>query len=213
MTLIAGAEIHVAFRYTYLGQRCENVQAYVAAGLTTTGATMENWLEALWNDYKVRLRAFAPNDPAIGTFDSLVGTEIGGGLNFAEFPIPTLERVGERVVVDGARWLSGLNAGGFRQTVATRLTRPGQKRFPWVLDTQAQNNSLGADYLALLTDVATAFSTPSILGAPVVDANPIPIVVHEPGVRDPVRRTQAITGFVVNPDLTSQVSRKKGHGS
>jgi hypothetical protein len=80
------------------------------------------------------------------------------------------------------------------------------------LDTQLKNNTLGADYLALLVDVATAFCNPSLLGAPALDANPIPIIVHEPGTRDPVRHTQAVSGYVVNANVTSQVSRKLGHG-
>lgn len=212
MALI-GSEVRVHFRYTYLGQQNQNIQSYICQGAAWATATMDNLLEALWNDYKARLRALTSTSAAVGTWDSLLGEEIGGGLQFAEFPIPTAERVGTRAAGDDGDWVSGIMAVGFRQTVATRLTRPGQKRFPFLREGDLAGNALMASVITLYTPVATAFSNPSALGIPVLGGALQPIVVHEPGMRDPVRRIQDVTGFVLNSNVTSQVSRKAGHGS
>lgn len=174
---------------------------------------MEQVLEALWNDYKVRFRAVVSTAASAMTLDSLLGTEVGGGLLFAEFPIPLAERTGTRAVGDDGLWLTGIVAAGARQTVASRLTRPGQKRFPFLRRDDVTGNQLSAAVFALYTPLFTAFSSPSALGAPVVGGVLQPVIVHEPGVRDPIRHVQDVTGFVQNPNVTSQVSRKLGHGS
>lgn len=212
MALGAGAEIHVAFRYIWLGQKCENVQAYICQGAAFVTATMIQTLEALWNDYEARLRALTPDDAAMATWVSLLGTQIGGALEFAEFAVPLDEQVGTRDATDRVP-VSGTLAMGFRETVATRVTRPGQKRFPFLFTTDVSGNTLGGGVLALLDPVAVAFTSPSALGSPVIGGVLQPVIVHEPGVRDPTRQIQDVLGYVLNPNSTSQVSRKAGHGS
>lgn len=213
MALVPGSEIKVAFRYQYLGQNCENVQSYIAQGAAVVGVNVAQLLEALWNDYKGRLLAISPDDALVMSWGSLFGEEVGGTLEFGEYPIPIGERQGERTASSQYEWLPGTLAGGFRQTVATRLTRPGQKRFPFLQRGDVAGNILNGTYLALLEDVAGAFCSPSTLGAPALAVVMQPIVVHEPGVRDPVRHVQDVASWLVNTNATSQVSRKLGHGS
>jgi len=210
---LVGSEIKVAFRYTYLGQKCENVQSYICQGIAFSTASMDQVLEALWNDYKVRLRALMTDFEVDAHWDSLLGVEIGGGLQFAEFGIPTAEQAGTRPTTGLGEPLNSFSAGGFRQTVGTRVTRPGQKRFPFLFEGDVVRNAINAGYLSGLTDVATAFCSPSALGAPVVGGALQPIIVHEPTVKHPTRAVQDVTGFIVNPNITSQVSRKLGRGT
>jgi hypothetical protein len=211
--LLPGAEVKVEFRYEYLGQRCENVQSYICQGAIFTTVGMVQFLEALWNNYKDRLRAVAPANPDVFHFTSLNGTQVGGSLEFGEFPIPDAERLGLRGADDDDTWITGINAWGFRQTVATRFTRPGQKRFPFLVRSDVDGNVLAGGFDALKVAVATAFCSPSTLGAPALAGVAQPIIVHEPGTRDPVRHVQDVTGFVGNENVTSQVSRKAGHGA
>ncbi len=209
---LVGAEIKVAFRYTYLGQKCENVQSYICQGAAFLVTPMSDVLLALWNDYKDRLRALTMDDTSIATWDSLLGTEVGGGLAFAEFPVPPGEQAGTRVIVGLGDAVNSFTAGGFRQTVGTRVTRPGQKRFPFLVESDLVRQALQNPYIPLLTDVATAFCNPSALGAPVVGGVLQPIIVHEPTTLHPTRAVQNVTGFVVNTNATSQISRKLGRG-
>lgn len=209
---ITGSEIKITVRYTYLEQKCENVQYYRPVGAAFLTATMDGVLEAYWNTVKSAFRAIMTDNLPDASWDSILGEEIDGGLSFAEFPIPVLERVGTRATTGLGEPLLSFAAGGFRQTVATRLTRPGQKRFPFLFEADVIRNVLGGAYLALLAAVADFFCTDVPLGVPVLTGVLSPEVVHDPTPSRPTRATQLITGFIINPDVTSQVSRKKGRG-
>lgn len=209
---ITGGHIRVTYRYVYLGQQCQNVQLYRLDGAAFLTATMEGVLEALWNDVKGVLRAITPNYEPSASWQSLLGYEIGGGQALGEFTVPALERVGTRAQPSGSEMMTGVVAGAFRQTVATRVTRPGQKRFPFLLQEDVANDLLVGTYVTLLAAVGAKFSSPSTLGAPVAtgvmhpevggtEVNGIPTVFQD------------ITGYVINPWVSSQVSRKHGHGS
>lgn len=209
---ITAPHLKVIFRYTFLGQKCENIQWYRPEGAAFLTATMDGVLEALWNDYKDSLRAITPANLTLASWDSLLGEELGGGSSFAEYPIPTDERIGLRAGGSDSDLLPSFTAGGFRQTVGTRLTRPGQKRFPFVTEGDVTNNELGSTYLAFLTDIAEDFCTPAALGVPVATGVLQPVVGGT--LVDNVPTVfQDITGYVVNSDATSQVSRKKGRGA
>lgn len=212
MALSPGAEIRVAWRYTYLGQKCENVQTYIAQGAAVIAVTVDQLCEALWNDYKARYKAVMSANRAINTFDSLLGDEVGGSLAFGEFAIPFADQLGDRLPDATSQWLNSFSAVGVRQTVGSRLTRPGQKRFPFLNENDVSNNAIEGATLALFDALGGAFSQPSALGSPAVGVAMQPVVVHEPGVRDPVRHVQDVIGWVTNPNLTSQVSRKLGRG-
>lgn len=213
MPFLPNDEIVVAFRYTYLGQKCENVQTYLVGGTTSVLATMTQVLEALWNDYKVRFRALGSTSTDVNTFDSLLGTQVGGSLQFAEFAIPTAERAGTRAAGDDGEWLTSFAAVGVRQTVGTRATRPGQKRFPFLREGDVVGNAIVSASLVTFDALGGAFSQVSVLGSPAAGVALQPQVVHEPGIRNPTRALQPVIGWATNPNLTSQVSRKLGNGS
>ncbi len=212
MPFLPNDEIRVDWRYTYLGQKCENVQTYLVGGVSSVLFTMDQVLEALWNDYKVRFRALASTSAVVNTFDSLLGTQIGGTLQFAEFAVPIAEQVGTRPAGDDGQWLNSFSAVGIRQTVGTRATRPGQKRFPFLREGDVIGNALTGAILPDYNALGGAFSQVSVLGAPALGMALQPQIVHEPGVRDPVRHVQPVIGWVMNLNVTSQVSRKLGRG-
>lgn len=202
----------VTYRYTYLAQKCENIQYYRLDGAAFLTATVLGVLEALWNDQKTALRSMMGNLLADASWDSLLGNEIGGGLGYAEFPVPTAERVGLRAVGSLGDPVSSFTAGGFRQTVGTRVTRPGQKRFPFIYETDIDRNTLGVGYLSGLDAVAIKFSAAVTLGAPVATGLMHPEIAHLTGAPPVPTTYQDVTGYVKNSNVTSQVSRKLGRG-
>src|SRR5205085_1995801 len=82
---VTGGHLKVTLRYTYLAQKCENVQFYRLTGTAFATATVLGVLEAYWNDIKDTFRSVFPALESVGTIDSILGDEVGGGLGFAEF--------------------------------------------------------------------------------------------------------------------------------
>lgn len=212
MPFLPNDEIRVSWRYTYLGQKCENVQTYLVGGVSSVLFTMDQALEGLWNDYKARWKALMSAERVVNTFDSLAGEQIGGTLQFGEFAIPFADQLGTRGAGVTTTWLNSFSAVAVKQLVASRLTRPGQKRFPFLNESDVEGNQVSLATLPLFDALGGAFSQVSVLGAPALGMAVQPQVVHEPGVRDPVRHVQAITGWATNPNVSSQISRKLGRG-
>lgn len=211
---ITGNLIRLITRYEWLGQKCENVAWYTPGGAAFLTATMAGVAEAYWDNIKDRYRAIVP-DSAGTVFTSILGTEFNGGGGYGEFAIPALEREGTRADAT-VELVTGTLAGGVRLTVATNLTKPGQKRVPFLLEEDIYQNALNPTYIGLLEDLAEIWSTDLVLGAPVLLGTLSPVVVSfnsAPGVPEPTpQQWQAVVGVVVNHDITSQVSRKKGRG-
>lgn len=203
--------INITLRYTFLGQKCQTAQAYSPAGavFATVNATQVG--EAWWNDVKTAWRSmFIPNDDK-ATLDSVLVEEIGGSLSFGEYAIPTDERSGTRDPGDATNYLPSYVAVGCRLTVPTRSTRPGQKRFPGALNTDVIENVVQAAFLGLCESLALKYDSVITLGAPVALGTLAPRIVHydPPGT---VAASQDVDGHVINGYVTSQVSRRTGHG-
>lgn len=210
---IIGNRIDIHIRYTYLGQKCQNVMSYEPGGAAFLTADMIQVLEAYWNNIKGAFRALASTSAAVNTFDSLLGIEHGLGNQMAEYPIPPAERVGTRAAGDDGEWLSSFTAVGCRLTVATRSTRPGQKRLPFLRESDVTGNTLVPSIITLMDPAFQKFGDDVLLGAPVATGVLLPLVVHEPTVAAPAYAQQLVTGYTINPDVTTQVSRKKGRGA
>lgn len=212
---ITGNLIRLITRYEWLSQKCENVAWYTPGGAAFLTATMAGVAEAYWNNVKDRYRAIVP-DVAGAVFTSVLGTEFNGSGGYGEYAIPDAERDGTRS--DGVGELvTGTLAVGARLTVATRLTRPGQKRIPFLMEGDIYQNELDAGIIALMESLVEIWSTDLVLGAPVALGTLSPVVVtfnSAPLTPEPEpQEWQAVVGALVNHDITSQVSRKKGRGS
>ena len=208
---IIGEHIRITYRYTWQGQQCQNTQYWTPIGAAFLTADMIDVLEAYWNDLQPTLEPLMPSSSAVGSFLSLLGEEIGTGNQFAEFAVPVLDQQGSRSGLTDADIPSSFTAFGFRQTVGTRATRPGQKRFPWMAENDIDGNELDSSFITLIEPLAEHFTTPRVLGAPVATGALYPVVGGTEVGGEPTV-WQDITGFVINPDVTSQVSRKKGRG-
>lgn len=211
MTLL-GANVRIIPRYTWLGQQCENVFTYNLNGAPLVTASAADVAEAWWNDFKTDLRALCPAVSAWASFDSVFVTELVSGGAYGEYAIPSGERVGTRAGVSDDLPLPGFVCGGVRLVVGTRATRPGQKRFPFVTDVDVDGNSLGGTYFGLLDTVADHCAANISFGGGLVGSGASPVVGGTVVSGFPTV-FQSVTGYVTSHYVTSQVSRKLGHGS
>lgn len=206
------AHLAMILRYTYLQQKCENVFMYFTEGGAWATADAIQAAEAWWNDVKDVIRAMAPTDSDVATFDSVVCRELVEGGQLAEFAIPSDEREGTRGAALASDMIPSYGAGGIRFTVGTTVTRPGQKRFPFLLKTDVVGNELGSAYFTLLEAVGEHFDNVLVMGAPVATGALQPVVGGTLVSGFPTVY-QNIIGHLTNTHATSQVSRKEGRGS
>lgn len=212
MALTPGGRLKIILRWQLANQNCEAVQWYRMDGAAFLTADVPAVLEAYWNDIKSVWRAMIVTSPTF-KFIELLGAEESPTGGFGSYSVPLAEQQGTRAAGSLGNFLPSFNAAGVKLTVAARTTRPGQKRLPGLMEGDNDNGTLEAPFIALADAVAAKYSTPIILGAPVATGALIPIVARLAGVPPTVTAAQDVTGHVVNQYITSQVSRKIGHGS
>jgi len=206
------ALIEIALKYTCLGQNCITARCYEWDGLAIATATPAQLGEGWWNHYKDAWRDLAPGNVANAQFLAVAVREVGGSLSYGEYAIPTGEQEGTRTSGEGSM-LPSYVAVGCRLTVNSSVTRPGQVRFPFLLDSDQDGNNVDAAFLTLCDPLASLYSEHNILGSPVATGEIIPQVVSFGIDNNTVDANQEVVGYVLNPFVTSQVSRRKGHGN
>lgn len=211
MAIGIGVPLKISIRGRFQNQLFQNVQWYVTDGAAFLTADAVGVGEAYWNDIKTVWRAAMQTNSLLVT-ESILVSEEGPTGAFGEYAIPTGERQGTRSSGSGG-FLPSFNAAAVRLTVATRTTRPGQKRFVGVTEGDNADGVLWADYVTLINDLAVKFSEPIVLGAPVATGVLTPIVARLSADGSEVLAYQEVTGFVTNGNVSSQVSRKIGRGS
>ena len=205
--------LEITLRYTFLGQRCSSVRTYRATGAAFLTASPAGVGEAWWNDVKTAWRGLAASGLG-NVFDSVFVREIGGGLSYGEYAIPTAERVGTRASGSLGDSLPSYVAVGCKLTVATGVTRPGQVRFPFLADADTVANDVAAPFLTLCQAVAAKYSSVITLGAPVATGTLTPTVLRYTKTVPPaVDARQDINGYLLNAKVTTQVSRRVGRGT
>lgn len=203
--------LKVSVRGQLLAQRVEVVQYFVCGGAGLLTASCANVAEAFWNYVKTEWRAShgtADEDRTLSVFVE----EVGGSLGFGEYAIPSDEQLGTRVITSLGDLLPPFAAVGARLTIATRVTRPGQKRFWGLFEHDSNNGLLDADVRALVEDLLDKWTLPIGLSTPadVVGLNAYVVRLNrETGA---VVTRQAVTGYLVSPYVTTQNSRKYGRG-
>lgn len=210
---ITSTLLKLSLRFTMSGQKCQTIQYYRPTGAAFLTATPAAVGEAWWNDVKTVWRGLAVSG-APSTFDSVFVEEIGGGMSFGEFPVPAGEQGGTRAYASSGDYLPTFCAVGCRLTVPTRVTHPGQKRFPFVGESDVGDNTVGAAYLTLAAAVAAKYCSTITLGAPVATGTLTPQVVRwTKTVPAAVSAVQDINGYVLNNRITTQTSRRFGRGT
>lgn len=209
----SGSHIEISLKYTNLGQNCITARCYTWDGVAIGAATPAQVGEAWWNHYKDAWRALAPDNGSDALFQSVLIREVGGGLAYGEYAVPSGEQAGTRDSGVLGEQMPSYCAVGCRFTVGSGVTRPGQMRVPFLNEVDTGGNVVGAPFLALAEDLATLYSESNILGAPVATGVITPTVVRFGVDNDTIAASQPIDSFVLNSFITSQVSRRRGHGS
>ena len=210
MALVDGSLVEIALKYTILAQTCMNVFQYkVSPPVGDPGAV--NLGAAWWASVKTAYRNLAvDNEGAI--FQTVRVRQIDDPAgDFGEYPIPTGEKAGLRGGT-GTSAMPAFNAIGIRLTVDTRTTRPGQKRISLLKSDDVSNGAIAGGVITLAAALGALFSAQMTLGAPALLTVLTPIVCRKDPTTGAVIAHQDVKGYLVNPNATSQVSRKIGRG-
>jgi hypothetical protein len=211
MAIGASSLIEVTMGMLWFGQQTLNVYQYeVDVWPNPTSAI--NAAEAWWNHVKTDYRALIVSGGG-RNFNSVTVRELNNPTgDLAEFSIPSAEEGGTRSAGSLGAFLASFNAVGVRLTVGSRATRSGQKRIVGLTEGDVQGNDVSSGFIPLVENLMDTMTTHMILGAPSALVELSPIVCRK-DITGAVTASQPVTGYVVNPFLTTQNTRKFGRGA
>lgn len=212
MVLVPGGLLAIELRYTYLQQRCLTRQLYQMQGAAFVTADPIQVAEAYWDNIKTLWRSMFSTASIVNTLDSVFVREIGNAEQYAEYAVPSGETVGTRAAGNDGEWLPSFVVAAVKLTVGSSVTRPGQKRLVPLRRGDVTDNLLATAQKTLVDNVAAIFSTDRNLGAPVATGILSPVIGGTVIDGDPTV-FQFVTGKVTSSFVSSQISRKIGHGS
>lgn len=209
---IAGGELLEIVLNMLLGsQQTLNVWTYEVDG-SFADIDAVNVAEAWWNGVKTSYRGLASAN-AGSPFISVKIRELNNPVgDYAEWSIPSGEQAGTRSNPSDVDLMPYHVASGARLTVATRLTRPGQKRFPFATQTDMIGSNVQAAWKVLLGAVLTVACAEMVLGSPALGCVLDPIICKKDAAGTVVAH-QPVTGYVVANYASSQNTRKFGRGA
>lgn len=209
MAIGANSLIELSVNQTFMGQTIANIWGYkvdVYVGTPNAVQIAEAW----WNHVKATYRAIMPSGFG-AVFRSVKITELNvSGGDYAEYDIPIAEQTGTRA--SSADQQPPFLAVGVRLVVGSRLTRPGQKRLAGVQEVDQAGGVLIPGTIAIYKTFVDVAASTIVLGAPAAGTTLIPKVFRK-GAGGTILAEQTITGTIVNPNVTTQNSRKFGRGS
>lgn len=210
MALGVGSLLELTLDMVLLGSHVMNVYQYQIAVAPST-KTADEIAEAWWNHVKAAYRALAIT-PGGRQFDSVTCRELNNPTGeLAEYSIPTADQDGTRPAGSLGSYMPSFTSVGVRLTVGSRTTRPGQKRIPFLSEGDVANNDVGATFVGLVQSLMDVMTTNIVLGDPAELLVLDPIVTRKDAT-GAVTAHQPVTGYVINPYATTQVSRKIGRG-
>jgi len=200
----------ITLRYRVLGQVCMNVYDYKIHDVLDPPVDALNAAEDFWEQKKTLLRALAPNAATFRFVDINVKNMTNPEGDYGTWAIPSGEVAGTRSVSTDA--MPPFNAVGIQMTVGTRVTRPGQKRIAGMHEgDQAEGvltSSITTPAIALAEEFATDLHTRDVLEIDYAT----PVIVHLDESTELPTASQPVTGYLLNTNVDSQVSRKIGRG-
>jgi hypothetical protein len=210
MAITLGSLIQMVVRFNIVSGIAINEWKYTVDGSAFLVEPVQI-AEAYWNHIKAAYRGLVPLDYG-PTFNSILITELNNPVgDYAEYSIPVGERAGTRGGTVGEP-LPPYDSVGIRLTVGSRETRPGPKRFPVLYEGDQNNGTLGAAVTTAANALMAVMTEPMILGAPAATIVLNPVVAGRDTPTGDFTRIQPVVGWVTNPRVTTQNSRKFGRG-
>lgn len=211
MAITEGTLLEITVDGLFGSTQVMNVWQFEVGG-TFSGINAGQVANAFWQHVKNEYRAIVSNGSG-PAFTRVLVRDLGDPLGeYGEYAVPTAEQAGSRNAA-GSEFLPAFNAAGVRLTVDTRVTRPGQKRIPWLVETDSQSGAITATPVALINALMDKVIPNFTLGSPAAGMDLNCIVVKKDKTTGAVLAYQPVTGWLINPYITSQVSRKVGRGS
>ena len=211
MAITTGSLVEVSLNMELYGQRIMNVWQYRADPVLGSPSAAEIGA-AWWGAVKTPYRALC-NSGFGSVFRSVRVRELNDPTGaYGEHAIVSGEQAGTRTVAAEGQIVTTFVAAGVRLAVESRTTRPGQKRFPFITESDLNSNEIGSAFQALVVTLMNTMASSITLGSPAVGTVLLPIVVRKDAT-GAVTANQEVTGYVINTNATSQVSRRFGRGS
>lgn len=177
-----------------------------------SGVTAAQVGEGFWNHVKATWRPMVAATQA-SAFLAVKVRELDSATGeYGEFGVPAGEQAGTQAV-SGSDTVPPFVAAAVRLAVNTRVTRPGQKRFGGLIDTNVNDGLLTTGYITLLNNLLNVLTVDLVLGAPAATVTLRPVVVKKDATTGLPVAYQRVRGYVVNTFASSQVSRKVGRGN
>jgi hypothetical protein len=210
MAITTGSRIAITLNQVLASQEVMNVWTYSVLEIVGT-PTAANYAEAWWNHVKAGYRGLASSSFG-AVFTGVRVTELGNSTGeYGEWNIPSGEQTGTRTPPADPDAMPVFVSAGVRLSVGTRRTRPGQKRFGFLTQTDANSQTLGTAYQTALATLMGTMVNNMTLGAPAAGVVLVPNIVGL-NADGTIRDSQLVTGYLINPTITSQVSRRVGRG-
>lgn len=210
MSITVGSYIEIQLRHITQGIQMMNTFQYAVFELAGIPSAV-NYGEAWWNAMKTTTRGLVAATYG-DVFQSVVVRELNNPTGeYGEFDIPPGEKAGTRSNPAQVDRMPPYVCAGVRLTVSSRATRPGQKRIPWLCESDQANGSLDTGFRTLTNSWCNVITAPYVLGAPALGVTLTPIITRK-DQSGTVVAAQAVTGYVVNQYVTTQNSRKYGRG-
>jgi len=211
MALNNNSLIEIALDMRWQGQQNLNVWAYQITSWVV-GVNAVQVAEAWWNHVKVTYRLMqVASEP--DTFLSARIREMNNVAgDYAEFAIPSAERVGTRANPGAQGVMPPYVAIGARLVVGTRVTRSGQKRYSFSREEDVTLGFISAAWKTVIANNLAVMTAGIVLGAPAATVTLSPRIFRK-DFSGSVTAHQPITGYIVNDAATTQNTRKFGRGS
>ena len=208
MAITGGSVLRLTLVQNYMAQEVLNVfyAKQTAGSSSDSPATV---VDGFWQDIKAAWRAVMPDTDDM-LITKIVLEDLVTPFDYYEYVVPTSEQRGTRSYTGAL--LNSFSAASIKIVVPTRATRPGGKRISGLTEDVVDRQNLVSSYITLLNTLFAALATGWAATSPGSGSYAVGVYGYgRPASSSPT--FQQMSGYLVSPYVSSQVSRKIGRGA